>query len=157
MVLLDHLQTLFNTPSLPLSLSPSPALPFPPWVSTFPYPRYQDTAIKGTLYFDIKFHFSLWKGRRKTQGKAYKKSTNLIQSYYYLYSKSDFEFIPIWIYIFHWHLHNCKWLLRGCGLLVNLRPGICACQDNQTARRSNCAKISLFNYQLELTCCRSLI
>ena len=49
-------------------------------------------------------------------------------------------------------MHNCKWLLRGCGLLVNLRPGICACQDNQTASRSNCAKISLFNYQLELTC-----
>ena len=28
---------------------------------------------------DIKFHFSLWKGRHKTQGKAYKKSTNHIQ------------------------------------------------------------------------------
>ena len=42
MVLLDHLQTkatLFDT------LSPSIALPFPPWVSTSSFPGYQDTPI----------------------------------------------------------------------------------------------------------------
>ena len=79
MVLLDNFANKSNTfqQSLSLPLSLSHFLPFPPWVPISSYPRYQDTATKGTLYFDIKLHFSLWKGRRKTQGKAYKKSTKV--------------------------------------------------------------------------------
>ena len=46
MVLLDYFANKSNTF---LSLYPSLALPFPPWVSTSSYPGYQDTAIKGTL------------------------------------------------------------------------------------------------------------
>ena len=101
---------------------------------------------------DIKFHFSLWKGPHKTQGKAYKKATNHIQGTSICILNLILNSFLLEFIFFHWHLHICKWLFRGRGLLVNLRPGICACQDNQTASRSNCAKISLFNYQSELTC-----
>ena len=148
MVPWDHFANKSNTfqHSLSLPLSLSHFLPFPPWVPISSYPRYQGTAIKGTLYFDIKSHFSLWKGRRKTQGKAYKKSTNHIQGASICILNLILNSFLLEFIFFHWHLHICKWLFRGCGLLVNLRPGICACQDNQTASRSNCAKISLFNY-----------
>ena len=46
MVLLDHSANKSNTFKM---ISPSLALPFPPWVATSSYLSYQDTAIKGTL------------------------------------------------------------------------------------------------------------
>ena len=59
MVLWDHFANKRNTfqhsltPSLSLPLSLSHFLLFPSWVSTSSYPRYQDTAIKGTFLCPI--------------------------------------------------------------------------------------------------------
>ena len=69
MVLLDHFANKSNTF---LSLYPSLALPFPPWVSTSSYPSYQDTAIKGTLVCSSPSNQQLSLSRRTaTKGRAH--------------------------------------------------------------------------------------
>ena len=60
-IILQTKATLFNTLSfsLSLSLSPSLALPFPPWVSTSSNPGFQDCANNGTLlnrWLSLKVH-----------------------------------------------------------------------------------------------------